>query len=74
MKANRFSKYLNLIVALCLCIAMILPILSCAETGGEESGSEWTSPDIAQTIPPETEPEETEFTYAVPLKIIQQFL
>ena len=63
MKANRFSKYLNLIVALCLCIAMILPILSCAETGGEESGSELTSPDIAQTIPSETEPEETEFTY-----------
>jgi hypothetical protein len=63
MKVNQFKKYLRIIAALFLCISMILPVLSCAETGGEESSSALTSPDIAQTIPPETEPEETEITY-----------
>ena len=59
MKADRL---LRLTVALCLCFAMILPVISCAETGGEDTAPQ-TSPEIANTVPVETEPEETEITY-----------
>ena len=45
------SKYLRLIVAICLCFSMILPILSCAETGSPEDSTK--SAEAAQTIPPE---------------------
>ncbi|MBQ8258238.1 MAG: hypothetical protein IJY97_01635 [Clostridia bacterium] len=62
MKANRFIKYLRLTVALCLCIAMILPVLSCAETGPAEDSTQPAA--TVQTLPPEdTVPEETEYQY-----------
>lgn len=62
MKANRFNKYLRLIAALCLCISMILPVLSCAETGSTEDSTQPAA--TVQTIPPEdTVPEETEYQY-----------
>ncbi len=61
MKTN---KYFRLITALFLCIAMILPVLSCAETSG---GDTTTAPDpgeVAQTqAPTETEPEETSYPF-----------
>lgn len=62
MKANRL---LRLITALCLCLTMILPVSSCAETGVGESSTELTSPsDIANTTAPEnTEPEETDYPF-----------
>jgi len=62
MKANRSAKYLRLTVALCLCIAMILPVLSCAETGPAEDSTQPAA--TVQTLPPEdTDPEETEYQY-----------
>ena len=62
MKANRSAKYLRLTVALCLCIAMILPVLSCAETGPAEDSTQPAA--TVQELPPEdTVPEETEYQY-----------
>lgn len=59
MKAN---KYLRLILALCLCISMILPVLSCAETGSAEDSTQPAA--TVQTLPSEdTVPEETEYQY-----------
>ena len=56
------SKYLRLIVAICLCFSMILPILSCAETASPEDSTQ--AAEAAQTTPPEdTTPEETEYEY-----------
>ena len=64
MKAIKQSKYLRLLIVLCLCVSMILPILSCAETG-TENGTELTDPqDVAQTVAPaDTEPEETDYVF-----------
>ncbi len=64
MKANRLNRYLRLIAALCLCISMILPVLSCAETSGDIE-TELTDPaGIANTTAPEdSEPEETEYPF-----------
>ena len=58
MKANRFIKYLRLTVALCLCIAMILPVLSCAETGPAEDSTQPAA--TVQTLPPEDTVPETD--------------
>ena len=64
MKALTTSKYLRLIVALCLCIAMILPVLSCAETDLGNEADNSTAPGNAATNPPEnTEPEETSYPF-----------
>jgi len=62
MKANRLTR---LIIALCLCVSMILPVLSCAETGPGDSSTDLTSSaDIAQSVPPEnSEPEETDYPF-----------
>ena len=60
MKTYRLPR---LIIALCLCFAMILPVISCAETGGQDETTPMTSPEVANTTPPETEPEETEYQY-----------
>ena len=57
MKTNKFFR---IITILCLCIAMILPVLSCAETSGGDTTT--ASPDqseAAQTqAPTDTEPDE----------------
>lgn len=62
MKTN---KYFRTITVLCLCIAMILPVLSCAETSGGDTTT--ASPDqgeAAQTqAPTDTEPEETSYPF-----------
>ncbi len=64
MKANRFNKYLRLIAALCLCIAMILPVISCAETSGGDTTTAPDPGDVAQTqAPTDTEPEETSYPF-----------
>jgi hypothetical protein len=62
MKTNKFFR---IITVLCLCIAMILPVLSCAETSGGDTTT--ASPDqgeAAQTqTPTDTEPEETSYPF-----------
>lgn len=65
MKATRLSKYLRLIVTLCLCLSMILPILSCAETGVGDGNTETTlsADTAAATSPDESLTEETEYQY-----------
>ena len=62
MKAN---KYLRIIVALCLCMSMILPFASCADTGVEDGTTAQTSPsDLAQTtVPVDTVPDETDYVF-----------
>ena len=62
MKAH---KHLRLIASLLLCLSMILPVLSCAETGGGESSTALTDPiDVADTLPPaDTAPEETSYPF-----------
>ena len=58
------TRLLRLLVALCLCLAMLLPFASCAETGTDIE-TEMTDPsDIANTTAPEnTEPEETSYPF-----------
>ena len=65
MKANRSAKLLRLLATLLLCISMILPVISCAETSGGDDVTEQTSPtDVAETLPTEdTTPEETSYPY-----------
>ena len=65
MKANRSTKLLRLLATLLLCIAMILPVISCAETGGADDVTEQTSPSgAAETVAPtDTEPEETSYPF-----------
>ena len=65
MKANRSTKLLRLLATLLLCISMILPVISCAETSGGDNVTEQTSPtDVAETLPPEdTTPEETSYPF-----------
>lgn len=62
MKAH---KNLRILAALLLCLSMILPVLSCAETGGGEISTSLTDPaDVAETLPPaDTTPEETEYPF-----------
>ena len=59
------TRLLRLTIALCLCVSMILPILSCAETGNGDTSTELTAPpENAQTVPPEnTDPAETEYPF-----------
>ena len=64
MKALTTAKYLRLIAALCLCLAMILPVLSCAETDlGNEADNTTASANAATTPPENTDPEETSYPF-----------
>lgn len=57
-------RILSLIVVLCLCISMILPVLSCAETGLEEGSTDPAlNPENATTVPTESSAEETEYPF-----------
>lgn len=61
MEANRT---LRLIAAILLCLSMILPVLSCAETGLGENSTELTEPGAAESLSPDsTEPEETSYPF-----------